>query len=164
LATQSVNSFSDLFQVSWLKGMRQKIGLIDEEASDIDLINELLILMQKNKADYTLTFRHLSSDAILKDVIFEDASFKTWYSKWMHRIQKQKDGEKTSKLMMLKHNPAVIPRNHLVERALSLAGIKQDYKLLNDLVSALQNPYEDSKIFSEPPLEEDKSYQTFCGT
>jgi len=164
LATQSVNSFSDLFQVSWLKGMRQKIGLIDEKASDIDLINELLILMQKNKADYTLTFRHLSSDAILKDVIFEDASFKTWYSKWMHRIQKQKDGEKTSKLMMLKHNPAVIPRNHLVERALSLAGIKQDYKLLNDLVSALQNPYEDSKIFSEPPLEEDKSYQTFCGT
>ena len=164
LATQSVNSFSDLFQVSWLKGMRKKIGLIDEEASDIDLINELLILMQKNKADYTLTFRHLSSDAILKDVIFEDASFKTWYSKWMHRIQKQKDGEKTSKLMMLKHNPAVIPRNHLVERALSLAGIKQDYKLLNDLVSALQNPYEDSKIFSEPPLEEDKSYQTFCGT
>jgi len=52
-----VNSFSDLFQASWLKGMRQKIGLFDEEAGDIDLINELLILMQKNKADYTLTFR-----------------------------------------------------------------------------------------------------------
>jgi uncharacterized protein YdiU (UPF0061 family) len=164
LASQSVNSFSDLFQAAWLKGMRQKIGLFDEEAGDIDLINELLILMQKNKADYTLTFRHLSSDTILKDAIFEDASFKVWYSKWMHRIQKQKDGEKTSKLMMLKHNPAVIPRNHLVEKALSLAVIKQDYKLLNDLLAALQNPYEDSKIFSEPPLEEDKSYKTFCGT
>lgn len=164
LASQSMNSFSDLFQALWLKGMRQKIGLFDEEAGDIDLINELLILMQKNKADYTLTFRHLSSDAILKNAIFEDASFKAWYKKWMHRIQKQKDGEETSKLMMLKRNPAVIPRNHLVEKALSLAVTEQDYKLLNDLLAAIQKPYEDSKVFSQPPLEEDKSYQTFCGT
>ena len=164
LATQSVNSFSEQFQAAWLKGMRQKIGLFSEEISDTDLINELLVLMQKNKADYTLTFRHLSSDAILKNAIFEDRSFKAWYQKWMHRIQKQKEGEKASKLMMLKHNPAVIPRNYLVERALSLAVMEQDYKLLNDLISALQKPYEDSKIFSEPPLEEDMSYQTFCGT
>lgn len=164
LATQSVNSFSEQFQAAWLKGMQQKIGLFSEEISDTDLINELLVLMQKNKADYTLTFRHLSSDAILKNAIFEDRSFKAWYQKWMHRIQKQKEGEKASKLMMLKHNPAVIPRNYLVEKALSLAIMEQDYKFLNDLISALQKPYEDSKIFSEPPLEEDKSYQTFCGT
>jgi uncharacterized protein YdiU (UPF0061 family) len=164
LASNSVNSFSDQFQKAWLKGMRQKIGLLDEDASDIDLINQLLILMQKNKADYTLTFRHLSSDAILKDAIFEDVSFKAWYKKWLYRIQKQKEGEGTSRVMMLKHNPAVIPRNYLVEKALSLAVADQDYRLLNDFIAALQKPYEDSKLFSEPPLEEDKSYQTFCGT
>ncbi|MEY2928640.1 MAG: hypothetical protein RLZZ583_203 [Pseudomonadota bacterium] len=164
LASHSVNGFSDQFQKAWLKGMRKKIGLLDEEASDIDLINELLILMQKNKADYTLTFRHLSSDAILEDAIFEDVSFKAWYKKWLYRIQKQKEGEGTSRVMMLKHNPAVIPRNYLVEKALSLAVADQDYRLLNDFISALQKPYEDSKLFSEPPLEEDKSYQTFCGT
>ena len=164
LASHSVNGFSDQFQKAWLKGMRKKIGLLDEEASDIDLINELLILMQKNKADYTLTFRHLSSDAILKDAIFEDVSFKAWHKKWLYRIQKQKEGEGTSRVMMLKHNPAVIPRNYLVEKALSLAVADQDYRLLNDFIAALQKPYEDSKLFSKPPLEEDKSYQTFCGT
>ena len=164
LASHSVNGFSDQFQKAWLKGMRQKIGLLDEEAGDIDLINELLILMQKNKADYTLTFRHLSSDAILKDAIFEDVSFKAWHKKWLYRIQKQKKGEGTSRVMMLKHNPAVIPRNYLVEKALALAVADQDYRLLNDFIAALQKPYEDSKLFSEPPLEEDKSYQTFCGT
>ena len=164
LASHSVNGFSDQFQKAWLKGMRQKIGLLDEEAGDIDLINELLILMQKNKADYTLTFRHLSSDAILKDAIFEDVSFKAWHKKWLYRIQKQKEGEGASRVMMLKHNPAVIPRNYLVEKALLLAVADQDYRLLNDFIAALQKPYEDSKPFSEPPLEEDKSYQTFCGT
>jgi uncharacterized protein YdiU (UPF0061 family) len=164
LASQSVNSFSDQFQIAWLKGMREKLGLFHEEASDIELINELLVLMQKNKADYTLTFRHLSSDAILKDAIFKDASFKAWYRNWIHCIQKQKEGEEMSRLMMLKHNPAVIPRNYLVEKALSLAVVDEDYRFLNDFIAALLKPYEDSKVFSEPPLEEDKSYQTFCGT
>ena len=164
LASQSVNNFSDQFQIAWLKGMRQKLGLFNEEGSDIELINELLVLMQKNKADYTLTFRHLSSDAILKDAIFKDTSFKVWYKNWIHCIQKQKEGEETSKLMMLKHNPAVIPRNYLVEKALSLAVADQDYKFLNDFTAALLKPYEDSHVFSEPPIEEDKSYKTFCGT
>ena len=164
LASQSVNNFSDQFQTAWLKGMRQKLGLFNEEGSDIELINELLVLMQKNKADYTLTFRHLSSDAILKDAIFKDASFKVWYKNWLHCIQKQKEGEEMSRLMMLKHNPAVIPRNYLVEKALSLAVVDEDYRFLNDFIAALLKPYEDSKVFSEPPLEEDKSYQTFCGT
>ena len=164
LASQSVNNFSDQFQTAWLKGMRQKLGLFNEEGSDIELINELLVLMQKNKADYTLTFRHLSSDAILKDAIFKDASFKVWYKNWLHCIQKQKEGEETSRLKMLKHNPAVIPRNYLVEKALSLAVADQDYKFLNDLIAALLKPYEDSHVFSEPPIEEDKSYKTFCGT
>jgi len=51
-----------------------------------------------------------------------------------------------------------------VEKALTFAVMEQDYKLLNDLIEALQKPYEDSKVFSQPPLKEDKSYQTFCGT
>jgi uncharacterized protein YdiU (UPF0061 family) len=164
LASQSINDFSGQFQTAWLKGMRQKLGLFNEEASDISLINELLVLMQKNKADYTLTFRHLSSDAILKDAIFKDASFKVWYKNWLHCIQKQQEGEETSKLKMLKHNPAVIPRNYLVEKALSLAVTDQDYKFLNDFIAALLRPYEESQVFSEPPIEEDKFYKTFCGT
>jgi uncharacterized protein YdiU (UPF0061 family) len=164
LASQSVNDFSGQFQTAWLKGMRQKLGLFNEEESDIELINELLVLMQKNKADYTLTFRRLSSDAILKDAIFKDASFKVWYKNWLHCIQKQKEGEESSRLKMLNHNPAVIPRNYLVEKALSLAVVDQDYKFLNDFIAALSRPYEDSHVFSGPPIEEDKSYKTFCGT
>jgi len=47
---------------------------------------------------------------------------------------------------------------------LSLAVADHDYKFLNDLIAALLKPYEDSQVFSEPPIEEDKSYKTFCGT
>ena len=164
LASQAINNFSDQFKTSWLQGMRIKIGLFHEEPTDIDLINELLALIQKNKADYTLTFRHLASDTILKDAIFKDASFQAWHKNWMHQVQSQKEGEEASRHIMLKHNPAVIPRNYLVEKVLSMAVIEQDYKLLNDFIEALLSPYEESKIFSEPPLEEDMTYRTFCGT
>jgi uncharacterized protein YdiU (UPF0061 family) len=82
----------------------------------------------------------------------------------MHQVQSQKEGEEASRHIMLKHNPAVIPRNYLVEKVLSMAVIEQDYKLLNDFIEALLSPYEESKIFSEPPLEEDMTYRTFCGT
>ena len=164
LATQSVNSFSTQFQNAWLKGMRQKLGLFNEESSDIDLINNLLAIMQKNNADYTVTFRHLSSDTIFKDTISRDISFLAWHKNWMHRVQKQQEGEEASRLMMLKNNPAIIPRNYLVEQALTMAVKEEDTTLLNEFIDALLKPYEDSKVFSEPPLEEDKSYQTFCGT
>ena len=164
LASQAINNFSDQFQTAWLQGMRQKIGLFNEEPTDIHLINDLLALMQKNKADYTLIFRHLSSDAILKDAIFKDMSFQVWYKNWTHRVQTQKESEEASRLLMLKHNPAVIPRNYLVEKALFMAVKDQDYKLLNDFIEALLSPYRESKIYSESPLEEDMTYQTFCGT
>ncbi len=164
LATQSVNSFSTQFQNAWLKGMRQKLGLFKEESSDIDLINNLLAIMQKNNADYTVTFRHLSSDTIFKDTISRDISFLAWHKNWMHRVQKQQEGEEASRLMMLKNNPAIIPRNYIVEQALTMAVKEEDTTLLNEFIDALLKPYEDSKVFSEPPLEEDKSYQTFCGT
>ena len=59
LASQSVNNFSDQFQRAWLRGMQQKLGLFNEGANNIELINELLVLMQKNRDDYTLTFIHL---------------------------------------------------------------------------------------------------------
>jgi hypothetical protein len=51
-----------------------------------------------------------------------------------------------------------------LEKALSLAVVDNDYKFLNDFITALLKPFEESKVFGEPPLEEDKSYQTFCGT
>jgi len=44
--------------------------------------------------------------------------------------------------MMLKFNPAIIPRNLVVEKALSLAIMEQDYNFLNDFIVALLKPYE----------------------
>lgn len=63
-------------------------------------------------------------------------------------------------------NPAIIPRNHLVEEALTMAEEDDDLSAFQKLLTALQSPYElstDLRHFREPPTDE-SCYRTFCGT
>ena len=65
---------------------------------------------------------------------------------------------------MRSSNPIVIPRNHNVEKALTLASEnKLDY--LKKLLSILSNPYEIDEDYNEyQSASNNDEYQTFCGT
>jgi uncharacterized protein YdiU (UPF0061 family) len=63
-------------------------------------------------------------------------------------------------------NPMVIPRNHKVEEALTLAS-NGDLTLFNKLIEILKKPYlvnNDDLEFMSPTPHSNKKYQTFCGT
>ena len=67
---------------------------------------------------------------------------------------------------MRRHNPALIPRNHLVEVALLAATIDHDFSVTERLLDGLATPYDhgrDLPMFSTPG-QDDGSYRTFCGT
>ena len=51
--------FEENFKKSWLRMMKNKIGISKDDPSDEKLILELLSWMHKIKADYTNTFCHL---------------------------------------------------------------------------------------------------------
>ncbi len=63
-------------------------------------------------------------------------------------------------------NPAIIPRNHRVEVALSLAEEHDDFSSCHQLLAALLSPYETKTEFSEyrESPDDDGDYETFCGT
>ena len=64
------------------------------------------------------------------------------------------------------HNPARIPRNHQVERAIA-AGLEGDLEPFRLLHAALRHPYDDDPTFAEfeaPPAPDEVVHQTFCGT
>jgi uncharacterized protein YdiU (UPF0061 family) len=68
---------------------------------------------------------------------------------------------------MRRTNPAFIPRNHLVEEAISAAVSKGDFSLFETLLNVLARPYEEQPTFgryAEPPRPEQVVRQTFCGT
>ncbi|OYY14505.1 MAG: hypothetical protein B7Y67_10680, partial [Polynucleobacter sp. 35-46-11] len=70
--------------------------------------------------------------------------------------------------LMQQNNPAVIPRNHLVEEALDAAVDDNNMTLLEKLLSVLASPYTtdtlEEKYTLAPSSALDSQYKTFCGT
>ena len=167
LAEEAINAFADLYQSKWLDMMRRKIGLITKKNEDKDLISELLDTMQKHKADFTNTFRFLSQDILSGDDIFKTEEFLIWYKKWKLRLKKESNTFENIKKIMDTNNPRIIPRNHLVEKALKSAE-EGDLETFVDFSKIIKNPYSSSidvpKKYLNPPNDSEKVLQTFCGT
>ena len=163
---EAVNSFGALYKDKWLSMMRAKLGLFGARAEDESLITDLLDWMQRAGADYTNTFRHLTEEKPPQDKPYNDRAFKEWYTRWQVQLAKNTKPLKSSLSLMRANNPAVIPRNQKVEQVLD-AATNGDLKPLKDLLTALQEPYNNRsnlKPYQSPPKKEERVYQTFCGT
>ncbi|OMF65825.1 YdiU family protein [Paenibacillus sp. FSL R5-0766] len=167
LAQDAIAQFSELYHHHWLKGMRAKLGLSDEEAEDEALIKELLELMEKHSADYTNTFLALTFDRLEGTALFGTAEFAEWNERWKARLDRQGGAREVSQELMRTSNPAVIPRNHRVEEALEQAENHGDLSVMEKLLAVLSDPFAHSPEqaeYAELPAQCNTSYQTFCGT
>ncbi|WP_342570417.1 YdiU family protein [Paenibacillus sp. FSL R5-0749] len=167
LAQDAIAQFSELYHHHWLKGMRSKLGLLDEEAEDEALVKDLLELMEKHSADYTNTFLALTFDTLEGTAWFGTSEFAEWHERWQARLDRQQGGKEVSTQLMRTSNPAVIPRNHRVEEALERAENHGDLSVMEKLLAVLSDPFAHSPEqaeYAELPAQCDTSYQTFCGT
>jgi uncharacterized protein YdiU (UPF0061 family) len=65
---------------------------------------------------------------------------------------------------MAQVNPKIIPRNHLVERALRQAR-EWNMDFFHDFIETLSSPYaESSHAFYSESDPNDSNHKTFCGT
>ena len=146
--------------------MRSKLGLSGSHEEDEKLISDLLDWMHKNQADYTNTFRNLGARDSLNTKFYNHKEFMTWRERWITRQRKNNTSDEAAFSLMKDSNPAVIPRNHNVEKALKLAE-KGNFKYLFKFLKILKEPYkEGSHLFKyqRPPEPSERVYQTFCGT
>ena len=115
-------------------------------------------LMDQNQADFTNTFWALSNGTMQDEPLFQNADFLEWHKTWKAR--------KPDLKLMRTRNPAVIPRNHLVEKALAAAVGSGDYTVAKQLLSVLENPFipPENPEYMKPSDDGGESYKTFCGT
>ena len=142
-ATEAIEGFADSCEMYWLQGMREKLGLVNEEPEDRALVDDLLAWMHQHQADFTNTFKDLST-------VTDPA--------WQERLAARRPDQPRS-------NPAFIPRNHKVEEAL-YAATGGDFSVMEKLLDVLRAPYDharDLPEFSTPPRDSG-TYRTFCGT
>lgn len=167
IAEEIIHSFPDYYMEYWLEGMRNKLGLFNVEEEDEDLIKRLLRWMDITKADYTDTFLYLTfKRSTIDDRRYvENEDFQTWYERWEKRLSRQKVTEKEINERMKQANPALIPRNHLVEEALEKAA-ENDFRFFERLIKELKNPFahnEAQRNLARIPVPS-TPYRTFCGT
>ncbi len=166
IATAILGEYPALFERYWLGGMRKKLGLQTDETSDDELIEALLAWMQESQADFTNTFRDLSIERPPVGERYGKPDFQAWYPRWQERLHRDGRSGASVAAEMQSVNPAVIPRNHRVEEALSAAEDRDDLSVLYRLLEVLASPYKarsDLAPHQEPPPD-DCSYRTFCGT
>ena len=163
-ATAALGRFPDLFEAHWLAGMRSKLGLFNEEAEDRGLVDDLLAWMQRRSTDFTNTFRALTAGCA-PEAARDDPEFAVWHRRLEARRVRQAQSRIDVEGLMRRHNPAFIPRNHLVEEALR-AATEGDLSLMERLLEVLPRPYEHDRDLPEftAPGAADESYRTFCGT
>lgn len=167
MAQAEISQFTELFYQYWNQGMREKLGLFNEEAEDESLIEELLNLMQKYKADYTNTFRSLTINELSNTDLFKSEEFNNWQAKWQARRLRQEQTNEASQQLMMKSNPSVIPRNHRVEEALKAAEEEGDFTVMEKLLDVLSSPfsYTTSHVeYTKLPEPTTIPYRTYCGT
>ena len=139
----------------WLEMMKEKIGINDDHEKDNELIKELLDLMHIFKLDYTNTFIEIENNNLKKFDFMQE---------WISKLNLRKDINKKNK--EAKHlNPYIIPRNHIIENVLNECK-NGNYKNFYKFISCLNNPYNSDipKEFTKEPTNEERVYETFCGT
>jgi serine/tyrosine/threonine adenylyltransferase len=171
-ATELVNGFPEQYERHWLKGMRAKLGLVNEEEADLNLATGFLGLMEGKKVDYTLAFRYLADAALgrgepLRALFADPSAYDLWSGHWRARLAREAMAPSVRVQAMQRANPAFIPRNHKVEEALSAAVERADYTPFETLLNILSHPFDDQPefaAFAEPAPEGQGCYRTFCGT
>ena len=172
-AQQSIEGFKGLFQDAWIAGFRRKLGLREAREVDGDLVQALLDRMSRNTADFTLVFRRLGdaaadaqADGAVRDLFIDPTAFDGWAADWRSRLAAEGGDPQARRAAMMATNPAVIPRNHLVEEAIEAAVSRGDLSPFEALGAVLAMPFDEpaDAAFVSPPAADQRVYRTFCGT
>lgn len=163
LAVDALGTFRKRYDSAWSTGMRAKLGLPDD-AETSPLVDDLLILLRDNHVDHTSFYRRLAAAARgdtepARELFLDLAAIDGWIARW-RALGPDADA-------MDRVNPVYIPRNHLVEEALT-AATDGDLGPLDRLLDAVTAPYDErpglDRYAAPAPQDFGATYQTFCGT
>ncbi|MDP5151258.1 protein adenylyltransferase SelO [Rheinheimera baltica] len=172
LATAALLQFNAENEAAFLQLMGEKIGLKSATKDDEVLIRDLLNLMSANSTDFSQTFRLLSLSVAnttqgAAQLFADSSNWQQWANRWQTRLATQGLALNKVQQQMDATNPALIPRNHQIAKAIELANTEGDLSLFNRLHKALQTPFTlsgENADLAQPPMPEQCISNTFCGT
>ena len=172
-AQQLIDQFPGRFHAHHQQWLAAKLGLDRITEADGALIQRFHDIMAAERLDMTLAFRWLTEiagdsldDSPLPELFATPASLIDWSGEWQDRRALNRGEADAITQAMRATNPTVIPRNHLVQRAIDLAEQGQ-LEWIEALVERGAAPFEwrpGDEEWARPPNEDERVTRTFCGT
>lgn len=156
----ALESYQVNFGKQYLAMMKAKLGLMENEETDEELIGRLQAVLPLTETDMTLFFRELakfSKNTVIDEKgdflkIIEPAFYKkeevvgdilkqwtTWFLMYQTRLQKEKSSSKRVELMNAA-NPKYVLRNYMAQVAIDAANTG-DFSVVAELFELLKMPY-----------------------
>jgi serine/tyrosine/threonine adenylyltransferase len=160
IANARLGGIAGIYRAAWVDVMRLKLGLDGADEGDGALAEGLLAAMDGQGADWTLTFRYLGDEGLVAPLFADASALRAWLPLWTARRAPDYAAR------MGRVNPAVIPRNHLVEAAL-VAATAGDMAPFEALLAAVTDPFGSvagREGFALPAPVGLAPYVTYCGT
>ncbi|WP_395376337.1 YdiU family protein [Marinicella sp. W31] len=164
-----IADFKDLYEQQWQQMMLHKTGLDLATENNQKLIQDLLLIMEQKRLDYTLTFHQLTESLVSdqqNQIIKQQLG--DWLQQWrQHLAIGESHDVQHIYQRMRQANPVVIPRNHHIEAVIQQCLESQSPDAAKGFLKVLQQPYEQQETthhYQDLPTDGDAYYQTFCGT
>jgi uncharacterized protein YdiU (UPF0061 family) len=159
----ALDAYESLYRTRYRALMRAKLGLARQEEGDDRLIGELLNVMAKARADYSLAFRQLMAEDADWLALFglDNADAQAWLSRYRTRTQ----DEDLSGLDQV--NPKYVLRNWVAETAIRAVEDRGDIATLDRIFKLVQAPFEKhdgDEAFAVPPPPEMSHLEVSCSS
>lgn len=164
IAQPIADGYAGIYGDAMIGIWRAKLGLRQSQDGDELLINRWLSLLQKSRADFTRSWRHLAqvssvhgaSPGIVRDEIADLAGFDAWLPDYQARLRAEGSDDAERRVRMNTVNPKYVLRNHLAQRAIELAEAG-DASEVERLFALLARPFDEQPALdayaAEPPPE-----------
>ncbi|GEL23463.1 UPF0061 protein [Pseudonocardia sulfidoxydans NBRC 16205] len=159
-ATEAVlASYPDTYEHHWAAGMAAKLGLT---GPDHALGTDLMALLHAQRVDFTTFFRALAAGTA-RDLFLDRDAFDAWAARREAALPPDRARVASD---MDRVNPAVVPRNHVVDAALRAAedgGLAPFHRVLD----AVRAPFEErsgTADLARPAPLGAQPHVTYCGT
>ncbi|MBW0115042.1 protein adenylyltransferase SelO [Pseudonocardia abyssalis] len=158
-ATAVLDEFPDAYRRHWDEGLTAKLGL---GAPDPQLATDVLELLRTQGVDLTLFFRALAAGTA-RDLFVDPAPFDVWAERRDALLPADRTAVAAA---MNRVNPVYVPRNHLVEEALT-AATSGDLGPFHRMLDAVCAPFDERpglEAYAQPAPDGAPPHVTYCGT
>lgn len=143
-------SYRKTYQETYLKLLKEKLGLFSDYENDSKLVTALFDFLQNQPIDYTLFFRtlsHYSGDrSSLLALALMKKPLEEWLDSYDERLELEFLSAEARNEKMKTINPKYVLKNYMLQEAIDRAN-KGDYTLVDGLLTLAHAPFDEHPHF-----------------